>query len=65
MVLLSKHSQTPCNKMSEREWYKFKLNCFYTNGINIIIILLRLGMMIRYNVNYNESSMGDEGKSRR
>ena len=27
-----------------RELYKFKLNFFYTNGINNIVILLRLGM---------------------
>ena len=28
----------------QRESYKFKLNCFYTNGVNNSVILLRLGM---------------------
>ena len=35
---------TPLVIKCQRELYKFMLNCFYTNGINTIVILLRLGM---------------------
>ena len=54
----------------QKELYKFKFNCFYTNGINNCHTT-----EIRYektktiftkqndDVTYNESSMGEEGKS--